>query len=190
MAILRMREACFHARGAPVGPVTVDVPPGERVARALPSGRDAAIVALMAAGIVKAGSGGVLIGEYDPRVQSVHCKRIAGYVPHAPSRIADSEFERYVAYRAALWNVDPMRAIAHAKLLMERLVGMHEAFAYSIAGALIASPSLLVLDRPQPEYAQQILAAAGPRAIFSTHVTAAAALAFSATTADALTAMR
>lgn len=190
MAILRMREACFTARGTPVGPVTVTVEPGERIARAFASGRDAAIAALMAAGIVKAGSGSVLIGEFDPRVQSVHCKRIAGFVPHAPSRIAENEFERYVVYRAALWNVDAMRAVAHAKLLMERLSGMHEALAYSIAGALVASPSLLVLDRPQPEYAQQIRAAAGARAIFSTHVTAPAAHAFSATTAEALPVLR
>jgi ABC-type taurine transport system ATPase subunit len=190
MAILRMREACFTARGAPVGPVTVDVAPGERAARVFPSGRDAAIVALMAAGVVKAGSGSVLIGEFDPRVQSVHCKRIAGYVPHAPSRVAESEFERYIAYRAALWNVDPRRAVAHAKLLMERLSGMHEAIAYSIAGALIASPGLLVLDRPQPAYAQQIFAAAGPRAIFSTHVTASAARAFCAAAAELLPVMQ
>jgi hypothetical protein len=186
MTILRMREACFRARGAPVGPVTLDVAPGERFASVFTSSRDAAVVALMAAGIVKAGSGSVLIGEFDPRVQSVHCKRIAGYVPHAPSRIAEADFERYVAYRAALWNVDPMRAIAHAKLLMERLAGMHEAFAYSIAGALIASPSLLVLDRPQPEYVRQIVAAAGPRAIFSTHVVPSAAQAFSAPAANEL----
>jgi len=178
MAILRMREACFHARGATVGPVTVDVAPGQRVARVFAGGRDAAVVALMAAGIVKAGGGSVLIGEYDPRVQSAHCKRIAGFVPHAPSSIAESDFERYVAYRAALWNVDPIRAIAHARLLMERLAGMHEAFAYPIAGALIVSPSLLVLDRPQPEYAPQILAAAGGRAVFSTHVSTASAGAF------------
>ncbi|HEY1976044.1 MAG TPA: hypothetical protein VGG89_05860 [Candidatus Baltobacteraceae bacterium] len=190
MAILRMREACFTARGVPVGPVTAAVEPGERVARAFPSWRDAAIVALMAAGIVKAGSGSVLVGEFDPRVQSVHCKRIAGYVPHAPSRIAETEFERYVAYRAALWDVDATRAVAHAKLLMERLSGMHEALAYAIAGALIASPRLLVLDRPQPEYAQQIFTAAGACAIFSTHVTPSAAQAFSVTIAQALPVLR
>lgn len=190
MTILRMREACFNARGAPVGPVTVDVAPGERVARVFATGREAAVVALMAGGIVKAGSGTVLVGEFDPRVQGVHCKRLAGYVPHAPSRIAESEFERYVAYRAALWNVDPTRAIAHAKLLMERLSGMHEALAYSIAGALIASPSLLVLDRPQPAYVQQIFAAAGPRAIFSTHVSASAAAAFCAAAEQAVPVMQ
>jgi len=190
MPILRMREACFTARGTPVGPVSVAVEPGERVARVFASGRDAAIAALMAAGIVKAGSGSVLIGEFDPRVQSVHCKRIAAYVPHAPSRIAENEFERYVAYRAALWSVDAVCAVAHAKLLMARLSGMHEALAYSIAGALIASPSLLVLDRPQPEYARQIFAAAGARAIFSTHVTPSAARAFSSVTTEELPVLR
>ncbi len=190
MAILRMREACFNARGAPVGPVTASVEPGERIACVFAGARDAAVVALMAAGIVKAGSGSVLIGEFDPRVQSVHCKRIAGYVPHAPSRITDAEFDRYVAYRAALWSVDPRRACAHAKLLMERLSGMHEALAYSIAGALISSPSLLVLDRPQAEYARQIFAAAGPRAVFSTHVSESAARAFTAAATQALLVMQ
>ena len=38
---------------------------------------------MLAAGIVKASSGCVLIGDYDPRVQSVACKRIAGFVPRA-----------------------------------------------------------------------------------------------------------
>ena len=42
---------------------------------------------------------------------------------------------------------------------------MHEAFAYPLVGALIAMPKLLVLDRPQPAYAEQILAAAGRRAV-------------------------
>jgi len=178
MPVLRMRDARFFARGAPVGPVTVDVAAGERVARAFPSARDAAITALMACGIVRAGAGSVLVEEYDPRVQGAHCKRVAGFVPHSPLAIDESEFERYVTYRAALWDVDPMRAIAHAKLLLERLDGVHEAFAYPIVGALIASPKLLVLDRPQSAYAGAILAAAGPRAVFSTHVNDDAAAAF------------
>jgi hypothetical protein len=174
-----MREAAFSARGASVGPVTVDASLGERVARIYGSAREATIVALMACGIVKAGSGNVLVEEYDPRVQAAHCKRIAGFVPHAPMDVEEWDLDRYVAYRAALWDVDPMRALAHAKLLMERLDGVHEAFAYPIVGALIASPKLLVFDRPQAAYARSILAAAGPRAIFSTHVNDEAARAFS-----------
>ncbi len=174
-----MREASFAARGATVGPVTLDVGPGERAARVFASAWEANVVALLAAGIVKAGSGCVLLDQYDPRVQSAHCKRIAAFVPHAPLPLDDAEFERYIAYRAALWNVEPVRAVAHAKLLLERLDGMHEAFAFPLAAALVGGPKILVLDRPQPAYVSQIIAAAGPRAIFSTHVSGVAAERFS-----------
>ena len=68
----------------------------------------------MAAGIVKASSGCVLIGDYDPRVQSVHCKRIAGFVPHETVALDERDFGAYIAYRAALWNVDARRAFAQA----------------------------------------------------------------------------
>ena len=179
MVVLRMREASFIASGSPIGPISVDVCAGALVARIAASAREASITALLAAGIVKAGSGIVLIEEYDPRVQPAHCKRAVGFVPHAPLSISEAEFEWYVKYRAALWNVDPVRALSHAKLTLERLEGVHEAFAYPIAAALISSPKLLVLDRPQAEYAERIVAAAGPRAIFSTHCGVAAANAFS-----------
>ena len=188
MAVLRMREACFIAGGSPIGPLTVDVSAGALVARTVVSAREASVTALLAAGIVKAGTGIVLIEEYDPRVQPAHCKRAVGFVPHAPLSIGESEFEWYVKYRAALWNVDPDRALSHAKLTLERLEGVHEAFAYPIAAALISSPTLLVLDRPQAEHAERIIAAAGPRAIFSTHVSAAAADAFSVPSSPLFTA--
>ncbi len=174
-----MRDAGFAAAGDPVGPITVEVSAGERVARMCATAREASITALLAAGIVKAGSGIVLIEEYDPRVQPAHCKRIVGFVPHAPLSMNESEFQCYIRYRAALWNVDPIRALAHAKLALERLDGLHEAFAYPVAAALISSPRLLVLDRPQLEHAQRIAAAAGPRSIFSTHQSADSAKAFS-----------
>lgn len=179
MAVLRMRDAGFVASGDPVGPITLEVSAGEHVARICASVREASITALLAAGIVKAGSGIVLIEEYDPRVQPAHCKRIVGFVPHAPLSMSESEFQWYIRYRAALWNVDPIRALAHAKLALERLDGLHEAFAYPIAAALISSPRVLVLDRPPPEHAQRIAAAAGLRSIFSTHHSAESASAFS-----------
>ena len=72
-----------------------------------------------------------------------------------------------------------MRAIAHAKLVLERLEGVHEAFAYPLAAALVGAPKLLVLDRPQAAYAPQIVAAAGLRAVFSTHVNDVSARAYS-----------
>jgi ABC-2 type transport system ATP-binding protein len=177
--LLRMRGARFLASGAPVGPVTLDVGSGERVARVFDDPRTASIVAMLGAGIVKAGDGSVLIDEYDPRVQPVHCKRVVAFVPHDPLPLDVPGFDGYIRYRAALWGIDPARAWAHAKLLLERLEGVHEAFAYPLAGALIASPKLLVLDRPQPAYAERILAAARSQAIFSTHASDAAAQRFS-----------
>jgi hypothetical protein len=173
-----MRDATFDNGDARAGPVTLDLACGERTALQCASPREAAIVALMAAGIVKASSGCVLIGDYDPCVQSVACKRIAAFVPHEPLPLDEGEFVRYVAYRAALWNIEPRRAHALAELLRKRLAGIHEAFAYPVIGALLGMPRLVVLDRPPPAYARQVLDAAGERAVFSTHADAASAAAF------------
>ena len=178
MPLLRMREATFDAGGGSVGPLTLSLAAGERRALTCASTSEAAIAALLAAGIAKATSGSVLIDEYDPRVQSVHCKRIAAFVPHEPFPLDEGEFERYLAYRAALWNVEPRAALERAALLRARLSGMHEALAYPLIGALVGDPRLVVLDRPQPVYAAQILAVTAGRALFSTHADAAAASAF------------
>ena len=179
MVLLRMRNAAFSAEAVRVGPLTLDVCPGERAALALGSAREAATIALLAAGIVKATSGSVLIGEFDPRVQSVNCKRITAFVPHEPLPLSEPDFVRYIAYRAALWNVELVYAQTVASLLLRKLGDVHEAFAYPLIGALIAQPKLVVLDRPQPAYASQILAVIGKRALFSTHASASAARAFS-----------
>jgi ABC-type sulfate/molybdate transport systems ATPase subunit len=178
MALLRMRDASFANATARAGPVTLDLEPGGRVALTFLSSQEATIVALMAAGIAKATTGSVLIGDYDPRVQSVHCKRIAGFVPHEPLQLDEGDFPRYIAYRAALWNVEATAAQADARLLCERLEGMHEAFAFPLIGALIATPRLIVLDRPQHAYAAQILRAVEGRALLSTHAPPSNAAAF------------
>jgi ABC-type multidrug transport system ATPase subunit len=178
MPLLRMRDASFSGATLRVGAVSLDVWPGQRAALTCSSPLEATVVALMAAGIAKASSGCVLIGDYDARVQSAHCKKIAGFVPHEPLQLDDGDFPRYVAYRAALWNLDAKAAMAYAVLLRERLEGMHEAFAFPLIGALIGMPQLLVLDRPPPAYARQILGVADGRALFSTHTAAADAAAF------------
>jgi ABC-type taurine transport system ATPase subunit len=179
-----MRDATFGEGGDAIGPHSIDVHSGERVSLVCASTRDAAVTAKLAAGLVKASAGSVSIGEFDPRVQPVHCKRIAAYVPYAAMPLP-MDFEAYIAYRAALWDVDRSRAIAHAKLVLERLEDVHEAFAFPLAGALITPATLVVLERPQPVYAAQILAAVGSRALFSTHVESAAAELFSKAAASA-----
>lgn len=114
----------------------------------------------------------MLIDDFDPRIQSINCKRVAALVPHEPCGLHESEFLRYVVYRAMLWKIEPRRALAHAQLLRKRLAGMHEAFAYPLIGALIGTPKLVVLDRPATAYASQILGVLEGRAVFSSHVSA------------------
>jgi ABC-type multidrug transport system ATPase subunit len=182
-----MRDAAYTRGGESiVSPVTFDVGPGERVARICSTPQEAQTLALMAAALARPTTGSVLIGEFDSRVQPAHCKRIAGFVPHDPLPLAEMSVEHFIDYRAALWNIELERARAHARLILERLGGLHEAFAYPIVAALLAFPTLLVLDRPQPHVAQQILAAAGPCAIFSTHVDPPAALEYATGREEAL----
>jgi len=181
MHVLRMLDARYAPRGETiVAPATFDVAPGEHVARVCATAAEAQALAMMGAALVKPTSGIVLIGEYDPRVQPVHCKRIAAFVPHDPLPLPEMSVDHFIDYRAALWDIDTERARAHAQILLDRLSGLHEAFAYPIVAALLGCPSLLVLDRPQPFFAKKILAAAGPCAVFSTHLDAAAAFEFSA----------
>jgi len=170
-AVLRMQGTEFvqnNERAA--GPIDLELAEGGRIARVFPTAREAAIAAMMAAAVVKATAGNVFIEEFDPRIQPVQCKRIVGYVPHEIPPFAFSSFEEYIEYRAALWSLEPTHAIVRAKLLLERLNGIHESFAYPLAGALIASPRILVLDRPQSVYAKQIFDIADTCAIFSTHI--------------------
>ncbi len=177
-----MRDATFSRGDLCAGPVTLDLARGERAALNVASPQEAAIVALLATGIVKASSGCVLIGDYDPHVQSVACKRIAALVPHEPFALDEDEFDRYIAYRAALWNLETQRAHVHAALLRKRLAGMHEALAYPLIGALVGMPQLVVLDRPEPAYAPQIFAAIGRRALLTVHSDASAARVFTPAT--------
>ncbi|HEV7180210.1 MAG TPA: hypothetical protein VGN11_10065 [Candidatus Baltobacteraceae bacterium] len=177
--ILRLLGATFASGGdVVVPPIVLDVYPGSRYAHLCTSPRHAHALAMLAAGLARPSRGDVLIGEYDPRVQPVHCKHLAAFVPHDPLVLTNTSFGRYIDYRAALWDIDAGRARAHATLLLDQLGALHEAFAYLIVAALLPSPRLLILDRPQLAYAQAILAVAGQIAIFSTHTDAESAAAY------------
>lgn len=166
MYILRMRDAAYVRSGKTIVAATsLDLTPRERMTRPCASAHEAEALAMMAAALARATAGSVTIGEYDPRVQPVHCKRIAAFVPHDPLPLTQIDAQRYIAYRAALWDVDLGVARARAKELLARLDGLHEAFAYPIVGALVPAPQLLVLDRPQPTFVAQILEAAGDCAV-------------------------
>lgn len=165
-----MREAAFVKNGVPVAaPTTIVMDEGERLAYACVTERCAAAVALMAAGLLRPSSGSVFVGAFDPAIQPVQVKRIAGFVPHEAVPHDFSSFARYIEYRATLWGLPRAQSIVRARALLARLDGVHEAFAYPLVGALLAAPRLLVLDRPQSAYAPQIFEAAGDCAVFSTH---------------------
>lgn len=170
MALLEIREAAYVHRGTPViTPVTLALEERARCAFACESGEAAAVLALMAAGLARPTSGTIFIAAFDPRIQPVQVKRIAGYVPYELVPHEFSSFNRYIEYRAALWGLPRAQSVVHARSLLGRLEGVHEQFAYPLVGALLAQPRLLVLDRPQAVYAPQIFAAAQGCAIFSTH---------------------
>lgn len=153
-----------------VEPTTLRVERGERVERTCEEPRSAQALAMMAAALLRPTGGSVLIGEYDPRVQPVHCKRIAAFVPHDPLPLNRIDADRFIDYRAALWDIDRAQARKHAQRLLERLDGLHEAFAYPVIAALLPSPQLVVLDRPQPQNADVIARAAGSSAVLTVSV--------------------
>jgi ABC-type Na+ transport system ATPase subunit NatA len=168
MPALRLLDASYSRAGDTiVAPVTLRVEAGEHAEHRCERPAQAHALAMMAGALLRPTSGSVLIGEYDPRVQPVHCKRVTGFVPRDPLPLSHIDAERFIAYRAALWDIDLARARAHARLLLERLGTMHEAFAYPIVAALLPSPDLLVLDRPQPAALEAIERAAGGCTIFT-----------------------
>lgn len=179
MQLLELRDAVFTDRAEQIaGPITLRLAEGARNALDCGSDRAAYVVALMAAGLVKPTSGRVYVAAFDPRIQPVQVKRVTGYVPYEAMQREFDSFTRYIEYRAALWNLPRAQSIVRAHGLLERLDGVHPAFAFPLVGALLASPRLLVLDRPQAAYAAQIAHAAESCAVFSTHASARDARSF------------
>jgi len=166
-----MRGACYARGGREiVAPFTITLDENERLAHACGDEAAASTIALMAAGLVRPAAGRIFIAAFDPRIQPTQVKRVVGYVPHEALPHDFPSFTGYIEFRATLWGLPRAASIVRARALLARLEGVHEAFAYPLVGALLSEPRLLVLDRPQAAYAQQILDVAGECAIFSTHV--------------------
>ena len=81
----------------------------------------------------------MLIGDYDPRVQSAHCKRIAGFVPHEPLPLDERRFRSLHRLSSGAVERRPRRAQARTRVsCCERLEGMHEALSrIRLIGALV-----------------------------------------------------
>jgi ABC-type taurine transport system ATPase subunit len=181
VALLEMRGASYSRGGREiVAPTTLALGENERLAHACGDDFSASTLALMAAGLVRPSSGRVFIAAFDPRIQPTQVKRIVGYVPHEALPHDFPSFTRYIEFRATLWGLPRAQSVVRARALLSQLDGVHEAFAYPLVGALLSAPRLLVLDRPQAAYAQQILDLAHDCAIFSTHVSEREAQRFAA----------
>jgi ABC-type multidrug transport system ATPase subunit len=136
-----------------VAPFSIELDAGERRTLTFADARAASIGARMAAGIVKPTSGKLLICDFDPRIQPVQAKRLAGYVPYNgdfgwdPVRAGGRPDE--IDLRAALFEVPRADARRRVKATLEAL-GASGDFAFAVALALIRDVALLVLDRPPP----------------------------------------
>ena len=172
MALIEMRGATY-ARGGKLlaGPADVTLDEGRRLAFVCGNDLAARAIAMMASGQLAPSGGTVFVAAFDPRIQPVQVKRIAAYVAHEAPPMEFSSFTRYMEYRAALWGLPRAQTVVRARSLLAKLEGVHEQFAYPLAGALAASPRLLVLDRPLAAYGAQIVSVAGSCAVFSTHAT-------------------
>ena len=179
--VLEMRAAAFARRGATIVPPT-DLLLGERESAALicPDARAAAVAARMAAGIVKASEGAVYICGFDPRLQPVQSKRLAGFVSHALTSADFASLDRYIDYRAALWGLPRAQSIVQARHLRSAVREIDDAYAFPLVAALLARPALLVLDRPAVACVSQIRSIAHDCAVLSTHAGAQQADRFAA----------
>jgi ABC-type Na+ transport system ATPase subunit NatA len=179
MPLLECNRAALEGPSGPiVPPVTLSLDDYGRLAYACFDAATAASLALMACGMQRPSSGAVYVADFDTRVQPVQVKRIAAFVPHEALPPAFRSFDAYVEYRADLWGIARREALSRACAALERLRGVHEAFAYPLAGALISKPRLLVLDRPQVAYAKHIASVTAQCAVFSTHAGEEEAAAF------------
>ena len=148
MAVLVFDNAAFARHGNTLlRPVSLTVEGGAKAALACESAAAAWIAARMAAGIVKCTSGSVFVCDFDPKIQPVHVKRLAGLVPCEPPRVP-LRAQRYFAYRAALWGLDEREAVERGMMLLSMSDGLDRPQQLALAGALLHHPSLLILERP------------------------------------------
>ncbi|MFN2448232.1 MAG: hypothetical protein ABR508_00355 [Candidatus Baltobacteraceae bacterium] len=166
MTLLEVRQAAYGCVLAPVSLVLEELGHAAHACAGAPA---ASALAKMVCAMLRPSSGAVYVGAFDTRIQPVQVKRIAAFVPHDAIGPGFGSFEAYIEYRADLWGLDRAQTVVNAGAILESLRGVHEAFAYPLAGALAAQPRLLVLDRPQAAYAGAIARAAARCAVLSTH---------------------
>jgi ABC-2 type transport system ATP-binding protein len=143
-----------------VGDLNLTVRAGEFYALLGPNGAGKTTTLRMVAGLLPPDQGEIEIFGIDARRRPLEAKRIVAWLPDEPMLYDKLDPLEYLEFVAGLWGVEPKRAQAHARELLETLGlwehrlercegfsrGMKQKVA--LAGALVHEPKLLMLDEP------------------------------------------
>ena len=143
-----------------VNNLSLSIPPGQFHALLGPNGAGKTTTLRIVAGLLKADAGTVAIFGHDTVTETDVAKRITAFLPDDPMLYGKLNPLEYLEFVAGLWSIDATRAAAQAEDLLKWLELWDNRFEYTegfsrgmrqklaLAGALIHTPKLLILDEP------------------------------------------
>jgi ABC-2 type transport system ATP-binding protein len=159
-AALRIRDLRKSFGRAAVDGLDLSIEAGELYALLGPNGAGKTTTLRLVAGLLPADSGSIEIFGIDAIMRPVEAKRITAWLPDEPMLYDKLDPLEYLEFVAGLWGMRSVEAERSAHALLEMLDlwqhrhercegfsrGMKQKLA--LAGALIHSPKLLMLDEP------------------------------------------
>jgi len=145
---------------AAVDALDLTIPQGEFHALLGPNGAGKTTTLRIVAGLVRADAGRVSVLGHDVAGDALAAKRVLAFLPDDPLVYDKLDALEYLEFVAGLWSLDADVAAHRAEELLRWLElwpqARHRAETYSrgmrqklaLAGALIHSPRLLILDEP------------------------------------------
>jgi ABC-2 type transport system ATP-binding protein len=157
---LRIRDLRKSFGRAAVDGLDLSIAPGELYALLGPNGAGKTTTLRMVAGLLQPDAGSVEIFGIDAIANPIEAKRITAWLPDEPMLYDKLDALEYLEFIAGLWGMRADEAEREAQSLLEILDlwqhrhercegfsrGMKQKLA--LAGALIHSPKLLMLDEP------------------------------------------
>lgn len=144
-----MREAAFTVQEhVYLPPVNVHLEDGQTTALPCANAMAARVAARIAAGMIKCTTGEVFVGNFDPKIQPANVKRIAGFIPAEIPANPFSNTDAFLAYRAALWNLEREPALNAGRAALSSLRGLQPHEALWIASVMMGAPRLLIAELP------------------------------------------
>ncbi len=143
-----------------VNSLSLSIPEGELFVLVGPNGAGKTTTIKMMAGLIEPDSGDIRVGPYNLKKEPIKAKKIVGYIPDRPflyPKLTANEFLEFVGMlygipiniinkrRKILFNLFELEERAD-ELIENYSHGMRQRLA--IIGALIHSPSILLIDEP------------------------------------------